>query len=158
MNERESKESIKMSEDVAINDACRALQTYTKQVQDCIAQLVASLCNVDLCEMLEEPKTTPFVQARWFYWYVLKQLYGETGEGISRITSKHRKFKAGYIMQGISKMSMMIQEGTIWTKRWSILKRVIGDANKVEQPELFMQNITVKVIHPQGVNIELKQE
>lgn len=158
MNEREAKEIIKTSEKCAIEDACHALRTYTGQVHDSIAQLVASLCNVELDEMLAEPKKTPLVQVRWFYWYVLKQLFGETGESISRMTSKYRTFKAGYIMQGISKMSIMIQEGTIWTKRWSILKRVIIDANKVEQQDMFIRNVTVKVIHPQGVNIEIKQE
>lgn len=158
MNEKEAKESIKQTEQCALDVSCEALRNYTKVVQKNIANLVASLCDVDVDEMLNEPRIAPLVQARWLYWYASKQLYGETNESISQRSKENHYFKTNGITKGISKMSMLIQEGTIWTKRWWILKRVITEANKVEQPELFAQNITVKITHPKGVNIELKQE
>jgi len=158
MTEKEAKDNIKETEQGALDISCRALRNYTKVVQKDIANLVAALCDVDVDEMLNEPRIAPLVQARWLYWYASKQLYGETNESISQRSKENHYFKTNGITKGISKMSMMIQSGTIWTKRWAILKSVITEASKVEQPELFAQNITVKITYPKGVNIELKQE
>jgi hypothetical protein len=158
MTEKEANETIRKNEQAALDVSCEALRNYTRTVQKSIANLVASLCDVDVDEMLNEPRIAPLVQARWLYWYASKQLCGETNESISQRSRENHYFKTNGITKGISKMSMLIQDGTIWTKRWAILKRVIMEANKVEQPELFAQNITVKITHPRGVNIELKQE
>lgn len=158
MDANEAKKGIQVLEQDAIDVARDALKGYTDNVKDMVAELVASLCDVDKREMLSEPRIAPLVQARWFYWYVIKQLYGTTNESISKQFAGKHRFKTSCVTQGISKMSMLIQSNTVWTKRWSIVKRVIMDANKVEQQELFVQNTTVKIIHPKGVNVEIIQE
>ena len=158
MDEKDAKNCIQSVEQDALNAAKMALSGYTGNVKDIVATLVSSLCDVDKQEMLNEPRVATLVYARWFYWYVIKQLYGMTNESISKQSFSNRRFNISCVTQGILKMSMLIQSNTIWTKRWSIMKRVIMDANKVEQPELFAQNITVKITHPKGVNIEIKEE
>lgn len=158
MNEKQANETIAKAEKDALDISCEALRNYTQTLQKSLANLVAAICNVDVNDMLCEPRIAPFVQARWLYWYSCKRMFEDTNESLSEQTKSNYHFKTNCITKGISKMSMLIQEGTIWTKRWAIIKRVIAEVKKVEQPELFAQNITVKITHPKGVNIELKQE
>lgn len=148
------KNKISSIEKETIYEACSLLQKYTNEINKVLKDLVAAICDVDSEEMLCKGRKQNVVQARWLYWYALKQLYGETSISISERTKE--RFNTSCITQGVSKMSMLIQSGTIWTKRWEIIKRTIKEANKNEQSE--SKQITVKLIHPKGVNIELKQE
>ena len=104
MNEKEAKEIIKESERKAIDDACNALRGHVRLTEECIAQLVASLCNVRVRDMLMDKGST-----------------------------KHTHFKISCVRLAISNMSMLIQKDSIWQKRWYIIKRVIDEIYKVDE-------------------------
>lgn len=158
MREEEAKRKNAEAEVEAICAASNALMMYTKAIKGNLAKLIASLCNEDVDEMLNAPKNIKLVQSRWLYWYSLKHLYGETGESISRGIHDHYQYKTSSIIQGISKMSMLIQKNTIWTKRWYIVKRVMDATTKIEQTDMFEPIVKVKITRPNGVRVEFKEE
>ena len=56
-------------------------------------------------------------------------------------------------------MAMMISSGTIWTKRWAYMKKIIRIMTDAEgQGELFKDSVMVKVIAPKGIQVEIKKE
>jgi hypothetical protein len=153
MNEQEIVENIRNAEEKAIEDACKALRGYESQVVENLAKIVASLCGITVYEVLEDTTRVFSKHARWFYWFAYKYMTNESCEAISKRDDKYKHFHHNSISSGISNMSMMISEQPIWAKRWSIVKRIILQINNVEK-----QDIKVKIQHPKGVNIEIKQE
>lgn len=153
MSENEAIERVKQAEEKAISDACKALKGYDVSIKDCIAQLVASLCGISTRELLQDTTRVPTKHARWLYWYSYKQLTNESCETISKMSDKYRHFHTSSITTAITHMSMMISEEPIWAKRWDIIKRVINTINEVKEKDL-----TIKIRHPQGIKVELKQE
>lgn len=149
--------NISDMEKEAVENACNSLNAYTRNIRDYLSVIVASLCDVELEDLLVDTKHMGSIQARRLYWYAYQQLTHETCEAISRKTCKG-KFTTACVVTAILKISMLIQSGTIWTKRWSILKRIINSTNSVKQQEMFPPNVTVKITQPQGVNIEIKKE
>ena len=133
MNEKEAKEIIKESERKAIDDACNALRGHVRLTEECIAQLVASLCNVRVRDMLMDKGRSPFSLARGLYWYTIKQVFNVTNDYISKASTKHTHFKISCVRLAISNMSMLIQKDSIWQKRWYIIKRVIDEIYKVDE-------------------------
>ena len=153
MDETELLDSISKEEQKAIQDACKALRGYEKQIKNCLAQLVASLCGISTMELLQDTTRVPIKHARWLYWYAYKQMTKESCKSISKMSDKYKHFHTSSITSGITQMSMMISREPIWAKRWDIIKRVIKSINEVKDKDL-----TIKIRHPQGIKVELKQE
>jgi hypothetical protein len=139
--------------------ACEYLRRYERDIEDYIADIVASLCNVDVDKMLTDTSVAYLAQARWLYWYALRYMTNETYDKIAERTTRKSAyhFTPNGIGQSINKMSAMIASETIWTKRWIILKRIIKlrDAqNDIGKGE----TVTMRIIAPQHVNVEIKHE
>ena len=52
----------------------------------------------------------------------------------------------------------MIVNEPIWTKRWIILKRIIKLRDTVVKEKSETETVTMKIIAPKGVKLELKNE
>ena len=157
MREQEAIMRIQANEDVTIEEVCKHLRTYTQDISHTLASLVASLCDITMDELMEGSQVA-FSNARWLYWYVYRQLTSESIETIAMRTHKYRKFSERGVRSGISKMSMLIAEGTIWTKRYNILKKVIRVANRGEEMEQPIKDINIRIEAPKGVRFDIKQE
>lgn len=141
-----------------IDAACGLLRQYNIELRRYLVVLVAGLCDVSADDMMTNTKNITIVQARWLYWYAYRYMTNESYDSIARRNS-WRRFAPSCIAAACSKMAMMISNGTIWTKRWAYLKKIIRimtDAEK--QGELFKDSVMVKVIAPKGIQVEIKNE
>ena len=143
-----------------IEKACEYLRRYEGNIEDYVAEIVASLCNVDVDKMLSDTSVAYLAQARWLYWYALRYMTNETYDKIAERTMSKTsyRFTPNGIGQSINKMSAMIVNEPIWTKRWIILKRIIKLRDTVVKEKSEMETVTMKIIAPKGVKLELKNE
>ena len=143
-----------------IEKACEYLRRYECDIEDYVAEIVASLCNVDVDKMLSDTSVAYLAQARWLYWYALRYMTNETYDKIAERTMSKTpyRFTPNGIGQSINKMSAMIVNEPIWTKRWIILKRIIKLRDTVVKEKSEMETVTMKIIAPKGVKLELKNE
>lgn len=156
--QQRTESNIHSLEESTIIQACELLRNYDGGLKEHLAHIVAELCNVSVNAMMKETKHIDVVRARWLYWYAYRYMTDESHYSIAQYCSQWRKFTSTCISHSIAKMAVIIDGNSIWAKRWIILKRLIkimlnknvGD----EQPS----NITIKITHPKGVNVELKQE
>ena len=143
-----------------IEKACEYLRRYEGDIEDYVAEIVASLCNVDVDKMLSDTSVAYLAQARWLYWYALRYMTNETYDKIAERTMRKTtyRFTLNCIGQSINKMSAMIVNEPIWTKRWIILKRIIKLRDTVVKEKVETETVTMKIIAPKGVKLELKNE
>lgn len=143
-----------------VEKACEYLRRYEGDIEDYVAEIVASLCNVDVDKMLSDTSVAYLAQARWLYWYALRYMTNETYDKIAERTmcKTPYRFTPNGIGQSINKMSAMIVNEPIWTKRWIILKRIIKLRDTVIKEKGDMETVTMKIIAPKGVKVELKNE
>ena len=136
-----------------VEKACEYLRRYEGDIEDYVAEIVASLCNADT-------SVAYLAQARWLYWYALRYMTNETYDKIANRTARKSdyRFTPNGIGQSINKMSAMIVNEPIWTKRWIILKRIIKLRDTVIKEKSEMETVTMKIIAPKGVKVELKNE
>lgn len=98
-----------------------------------IADCCASLCDVGVKEMLADTDVVYLAHARWLFWYAYRYMTNESYEKIALSTSeKGHSFSLRTIQNGVNKMSMMIASEPMWTKRWTIIKRIIKLREKEE--------------------------
>lgn len=102
------------------------LHRASYSIQDVIASYIASLCDVDVADMLSICDKYSISHARWLLWYTLQKIDGDTYERIAEKTSiDHCKFSARAIGHGITMMTHMIETIPIWKYRWGIVNRLI---------------------------------
>ena len=143
-----------------IEKACDLLRQHESRIEDYMADIVASLCNVDCAEMLTNSSVAYLAQARWLYWYAIRYMTNETYDKIAmRTTAKSGcKFTPNGIGQSINKMALLVAQEPIWIKRWTIIKHIIKLRDTVIKEEGDMETLTMKIIAPKGVKVELKNE
>ena len=143
-----------------IEKACDLLRQHESRIEDYMADIVASLCNVDCAEMLTNSSVAYLAQARWLYWYAIRYMTNETYDKIAiRTTAKSGcKFTPNGIGQSINKMALLVAQEPIWVKRWTIIKHIIKLRDTVIKEKGDMETLTMKIIAPKGVKVELKNE
>lgn len=111
----------------SIEDILSAVRQHDIDIMAYLADTVASLCNIERKDMLKGCGEAHLAQPRWLFWYAYRYMTGETLEKIADMTEKcggHR-FTTNGIGQCVNKMSKMISSEPMWTKRWTIIKRII---------------------------------
>lgn len=143
-----------------IEKACDLLRQHESRIEDYMADIVASLCNVDCAAMLTNSSVAYLAQARWLYWYAIRYMTNETYDKIAmRTTAKSGcKFTPNGIGQSINKMALLVAQEPIWIKRWTIIKHIIKLRDTVIKEKGDMETLTMKIIAPKGVKVELKNE
>ena len=143
-----------------IEKACDLLRQHESRIEDYMADIVASLCNVDCAAMLTNSSVAYLAQARWLYWYAIRYMTNETYDKIAmRTTAKSGcKFTPNGIGQSINKMALLAAQEPIWVKRWTIIKHIIKLRDMVVKEKSEMETVTMKIIAPKGVKVELKNE
>ena len=143
-----------------IEKACELLRQHESRIEDYIADIVASLCNVDCTEMLTNSSTAYLAQARWLYWYAIRYMTNETYDKIAlRTTAKSGcSFTPNGIGQSINKMALLVAQEPIWIKRWTIIKHIIKLRDANQQDFVPQETVTMRVIAPKNIKVEIKTD
>ena len=151
-------QDLKDIDQQTVDVVCDLLRQYSIKTSMYLANMVASMCDVDVDEMLTDTKHLQNSDARWFFWLAYRYMTNENYDSIARKTGTKRKFTVGIIGYCISKMSMMVESEPIWVKRWTIIKRVIKAIldNGSLTTDKLPTTITLKVVPPSGVNVKLQ--
>lgn len=159
-NDEQIKNDWQRLETENIEKACDLLRQHESRIEDYMADIVASLCNVDCAAMLTNSSVAYLAQARWLYWYAIRYMTNETYDKIAmRTTAKSGcKFTPNGIGQSINKMALLVAQEPIWVKRWTIIKHIIKLRDTVIKEKGDMETLTMKIIAPKGVKVELKNE
>lgn len=156
MTEEQIKMSLNENDSNTAQRVCEALRDYGSNARQHLADFVASLCNIDKERMQSKCNDLDVAQCRWMFWFAYRFMTNETYDKIGRISEQlygKRYTKVG-VSIGVSKMSSLIEQNSMWKKRWTIIKRVIKESNEtlVEPPT----PITITI--PKNVELTIKKE
>jgi len=145
-------------ENKTIGKALNQLREYERETNNYLAHIVAALCDVDVEKMMSGVSSTHIAQARWLYWYAIRYMKNDTYEKISIAMNKESglHFTPNGIGQSINRISEMISKEPIWTKRWTILKRIIKLRETISKDEQDV--VTFRIIAPEGIKLNIKTE
>jgi len=162
MNEDKIKAEIESAEAENISAVCDMLKEQGRDILSRLADIVASMCDVNKEDLLEKKKLSLHVsQSRWLYWYTYRQM---THEPYNKMAERLGKSGYGFhpmsIQVAVNKMSMLISGDTIWKKRWIMLKRIIriyNDATEtaIEIPNDEQQTVKVIIQKPKNIKIDI---
>ena len=137
-----------------ITDVVEILRNHDVNVQEYIADFVASLCGVYKDDMMRRTDKIHISHARWLFWFAYRYMTNEPYAKIAEITERYgRKFTEQGISNSVNKMSMMITSQPTWTKKWLTIKRIIKQKEKDEHNDLV---VTIYV--PREIKNEIRFE
>lgn len=145
----------------SVEDILDAVKRHEMDIMEYLAATVASLCNIELKDMLKLSSEEHLAKPRWLFWYAYRYMTGETLEKVAEMTARcggHR-FTPNSIGQCVNKMSQMISSEPTWTKRWTIVKRIIKIRDSVTDKK---SDGTITITIPKElrdiINIEIKEK
>lgn len=119
-----------------VNEALKHLGALESDSQMYLSDYVATLCGITVKEMFSSSDVVFFAHSRWLYWYAYRYITNESYDKIARQDFHYgHKFSQRTIQNGVNKMAMMIEEDTLWKKRWTIIKRIIKLREQYEKPK-----------------------
>lgn len=150
----EIKRSWTEIDDSIIQNVTTLLKDYNYDLLDNLIYFVSAICEIDPYDMLSVNDKIQISQARWLLWYSWRYMTHESYEKIAcRACIEGHRFKTRGVAAGIEKMSKIIEQETIWSKRWAIIKHIIKMWKKKddaqEKSEILLnvpQNVEVKII------------
>lgn len=153
-------------DDENVQRICEMVRSYERDIQDYLAEMVAALCDLDAAEMMTKEDRIHCNHARWLFWYAYRHMTNDTFEHMSQITERYgRKYTMQGINAAVNKMSALIIDNTIWTKRWTVLKRIIKMRDQAaefdfgqNQQKLPADRIYVNVPRELRGKVEIKYE
>lgn len=161
--DEEIKSEILALEHSSAEDICKLLREHESDIHAYLARFVASICDVDYYEMMNDNGSNSRynAQCRWLFWlayrYMTSEPYGKMAE---RLGKYGKRFTTSGINFGVNKMTQMVDSDTVWKKRWIMVKRIVRIYN--ETTNVPMQNLcestTVKVVVYKPTNVDVKFE
>lgn len=146
-----------MIDNAYIDEVCRLLRLHETNIQEYMVDCVASICDVDKLDMMTNVSNLNTIHSRWLFWYAYRYMTKDSFSHISHITLRYgKKFTEQSVSSSVIKMGNMIDNDTIWAKRWAIIKRIIKLRDSTLSDE--NQNAVVIVQYPKNVEIKLKEK
>ena len=146
-----------MIDNAYIDEVCRLLRLHETNIQEYMVDCVASICDVDKLDMMTNVSNLNTIHSRWLFWYAYRYMTKDSFSHISHITLRYgKKFTEQSVSSSVNKMGNMIDNDTIWAKRWAIIKRIIKLRDSTLSDE--NQNAVVIVQYPKNVEIKLKEK
>lgn len=125
-DERTIQTEIKAVEDNTFQKIERVLNQCDYNGQDMIASFVASLCDVDVADMLSVSNDRYISMSRALYWYALRYYTHDSYQRISERTKiDGHCFNKDGIGIAITKISSVLETDALWRKRWIMIRRMI---------------------------------
>lgn len=154
-----NEEAIKLQWVEVDNDSFKKALLYLKQcekdVHEFLADCVASVCEVDVDVMLSDTNASNVAHARWLFWYAYRYLTNESYEVIARSTARNGKtFALRSVQNGVTKMTMLINDIPFWKKKWNLVKRII----KLRDGDREKQDNTIVIAIPKELKEKIKIE
>lgn len=144
-----------MIDNAYIDEVCRLLRLHETNIQEYMVDCVASICDVDKLDMMTNVSNLNTIHSRWLFWYAYRYMTKDSFSHISHITLRYgKKFTEQNVSSSVNKMGNMIDNDTIWAKRWAIIKRIIKLRDSTLSDE--NQNAVVIVQYPKNVEIKLR--
>lgn len=144
-----------MIDNAYIDEVCRLLRLHETNIQEYMVDCVASICDVDKLDMMTNVSNLNTIHSRWLFWYAYRYMTKDSFSNISHITLRYgKKFTEQSVSSSVNKMGNMIDNDTIWAKRWAIIKRIIKLRDSTLSDE--NQNAVVIVQYPKNVEIKLR--
>lgn len=141
-----------------IDKACELIREYNDLSDDLFANVIASICDVSVEDLMTDSGHLRNSHARWFYWFAYRYMTNESYGSIAEKTRKRRLFTESCVGICVAKMSMMIEQEPMWGKRWVIAKRIIKSIQSCECSigDETPTTITLKVTYPKGVIVKVQ--
>lgn len=143
MNEQKIKSEITNMRNKTFKEIEAILRKFDFNDQNMIASFVASLCGVDVADMLSVTHHANISQARWMYWYAQRYYTHDTYQRISERTMLDgHSFSLECICRDITKIMAIIESDDVWRRRWVVTKRMLKLLNDPMdyQPNDFSYN------------------
>jgi hypothetical protein len=154
-SDNEIKSDWNALEEESLKDICERVKSYERNIQDYLADVVAALCDLDLSDMMTKDDRVHCNHARWLFWYAYRHMTNDTFEHLSQITDRYgRKFAHQSINSAVNKMSVLIADNTIWTKRWVVIRRII----KARDQSIEIDFGQIKQVPTDKVTISIPQD
>ena len=140
------------------------LQRHEYDAYCMLGNIVASLCDISLPDLLTSTTKIYHSQARWLYWYALRHMQGDTYEQIAQKTKADGcNFTPRSVGTGIAQMSMLIEREPKWKKRWYIIKNAIADiTGDEEKRDAIEGKHEITIVVPKSIkgkiNINIKEK
>lgn len=113
--------------DKTLKEVCDILRKYDMNWEISLSYFVASLFDVDRADMLSKDRSKDIVYARWFYWYVLREVCKKDYETIAQeVSIDDAIFVTSSIYQGISNMQELISSNSFYRDKWMIVKSMVS--------------------------------
>ena len=146
-----------MIDNAYIDEVCRLLRLHETNIQEYMVDCVASICDVDKLDMMTNVSNLNTIHSRWLFWYAYRYMTKDSFSHISHITLRYgKKFTEQSVSSSVNKMGNMIDNDTIWAKRWAIIKRIIKLRDSTLSDE--NQNAVVIVQYPKNIEIKLRKK
>ena len=127
MNCQKLKNDFINMKDKTLKEVCDILRKYDMNWEISLSYFVASLFGVDRADMLSKDRSKDIVYARWFYWYVLREVCKIDYETIAQeVSIDDAIFVTSSIYQGISNMQELISSNSFYRDKWMIVKSMVN--------------------------------
>lgn len=155
--DEEIREDINELECSHIEQALEHLRLCELDVMSYLADFVANICDVNKEQILSDCNTIYVSQARGLFWYAYRYMTNETFEKIAQRTEhiNGKRFTEQGVATSVYKMSQLIDQNTLWKKRWTILKRIIKTIN-TDKKKPTDNTIVIQI--PKGMREKFKFE
>lgn len=161
--DEEIRDELVAKEHSSTEDICRLLREHESDIHSYLAQFVASICDVDVDRMMNDggDNARYTAQCRWLFWlsyrYLTSEPYGKMAE---RLGKYGKKFTTSGINFGVNKMSQMVDEDTVWKKRWIMVKRIVRIYNESTNIPLQTerQRDSIKIVIHKPADVDVKVE
>lgn len=127
MNCQKLKNDFINMKDKTLKEVCDILRKYDMNWEISLSYFVASLFGVDRADMLSKDRSKDIVYARWFYWYVLREVCKKDYKTIAQeVSIDDAIFVTSSIYQGISNMQELISSNSFYRDKWMIVKSMVS--------------------------------
>lgn len=156
MNEEEIRKNLEENERETMRCVCDILSNFEGKIRTYLADIVASLCNVDKEKMFSESNSLDVAQARWLFFYAYRYMTNETYEKIGRLSGElhGKRFTKMGVAASVNKMYSLIEQQPIWRKRWTIVKHII----KLQNETMVEPQVPITITIPKNVTATIKKE
>lgn len=164
-NDKEIRQEFRSLKEKSFKEIEAVLRRYDYNAQTMLASFVASICDVDIADMLTSSGNTYITQCRALFWYAYRYMTHETHERISeRTVLDGCRFTAETVRLSCSKIYTLIEENDMWRGRWLVTKRMIRlwqdphDYYESDNVNPMPQKYKIFLRVPKNAEVEIKKD
>lgn len=156
MDVEQINKEIMQGEIDVIQHICEALRKYEVHIPTHLSKFVASICGVDVKNMFSDCHNLEVSHARWLFWYAYRYTTNETYEKIGKLSTNYcgKYFSKAAVALSVKKMDELIEQQSIWKKRWFVIKQIIKEYNGL----VIEPSVPITITIPKNVELTIKKE